>query len=83
LEAKRRKSRETAFILALLLGWAGAHCFYLGQRRRGWKYLLFFWTMVPTFLSLRDVTRITMASRDEFEALYPAFRAPAIAAAST
>jgi TM2 domain-containing membrane protein YozV len=83
LEAKRRKSRETAFILTLLLGWAGAHCFYLGQRRRGWKYLLFFWTMVPAFLSLRDATRITMASRDEFEALYPAFRAPAIAAVST
>jgi hypothetical protein len=39
--------------------------------------------MVPTFLSLRDATRITMASRDEFEALYPAFRAPAIAAVST
>jgi TM2 domain-containing membrane protein YozV len=75
LEAKRRKSRETAFILTLVLGWAGAHCFYLGQRRRGLKYLLFFWTMVPAFLSLRDATRITMASRDEFETLYPAFRA--------
>ena len=83
LEAHRRKSRETAFILTLLLGWAGAHCFYLGQRRRGLKYLLFFWTMVPAFLSLRDVTLMTMASRNEFEALYPAFRAPAITAVST
>jgi TM2 domain-containing membrane protein YozV len=83
LEAHRRKNRETAFILTLLLGWAGAHCFYLGQRRRGLKYLLFFWTMVPAFLSLRDATRITMATRQEFEALYPGFRAPATAAAST
>jgi TM2 domain-containing membrane protein YozV len=82
LDVHRRKSRATAFGLTLLLGWAGAHCFYLGQRRRGFMYLLFFWTMVPGFLSLRDAVRITMTSRQEFEALYPGFRAPAIAAVS-
>ena len=75
LNEHRRKSRGTAFALGLLLGWAGGHCFYLGQRRRGWTYLLLCWTMVPAFLSVRDTWRITLATREEFELRYPGFGA--------
>ncbi len=75
LESRRRKSRATAFVLSLLFGCFGGHCFYLGQHRRGWTYLLLFWTTVPMFLALRDAWRITMITRAEFEARYPGFAA--------
>lgn len=33
------KSKSTAFILCLFLGWAGAHQFYLGKTGKGIFYL--------------------------------------------
>lgn len=33
-------SKRTAALLAFLLGWAGAHNFYLGQRTRGFLHLV-------------------------------------------
>lgn len=39
-----RKSKTTAGLLALFLGGAGAHKFYLGQWKMGLLYLLFIWT---------------------------------------
>ncbi|PWT99211.1 MAG: hypothetical protein C5B51_27665 [Terriglobia bacterium] len=76
LDAPRRKSRGAVFVLALVAGWAGGHWFYLGEKRRGLLYLLFFWTMVPEFLALRDLVRLTLATRKDFEARYPGFATP-------
>lgn len=41
------KNRYLAAVLALTLGWGGAHKFYLGQPGWGIAYLLFFWTGIP------------------------------------
>jgi TM2 domain-containing membrane protein YozV len=73
IEVRGRKSRVTACVLGLLLGWSGAHYFYTGQRRRGWVCLLLWWTVVPAGLGIRDAVRMTLASREEFEARYPGF----------
>lgn len=35
-------------------GMLGAHHFYLGDRDRGMKYLLFVWTTIPTWLCIFD-----------------------------
>jgi len=60
-------SRMVAIALAITCGVLGAHLFYLGDRRRGLRYLLFFWTLVPIFLSLRDAARLVLMDRQEFE----------------
>ena len=41
------KSRVTAALLAIFLGWCGAHKFYLGQTGWGIIYFLFSWTLIP------------------------------------
>jgi TM2 domain-containing membrane protein YozV len=65
-------SRLMAIILALTFGWLGGHLFYLGDRRRALRYLMFFWTMVPIFLSLRDAARLVLIDRREFDRMYHA-----------
>lgn len=40
--AKRTKDRSTATVLAFLLGWCGAHKFYMGYTSSGIVYLLIF-----------------------------------------
>jgi TM2 domain-containing membrane protein YozV len=73
IEVRARKSRVTVFVLALLGGMFGAHHFYTGERRRGWKYLIFCWTMVPLVLGLRDAVWVALASREAFEGRHPGF----------
>lgn len=53
-EVIARRSRKTAILLALTLGWLGVHRFYLGQYVRGLLCVLFAWTTVPFFLSIYD-----------------------------
>jgi TM2 domain-containing membrane protein YozV len=36
----KSKSKKTAALLAIFLGWTGAHFFYLGYKRNGWIALL-------------------------------------------
>lgn len=43
-----------AVVLAVTFGWFGAHWFYLGNRRRGTWYAIFFWTGIPLILGLID-----------------------------
>ncbi|KAF0813028.1 Fimbrial protein [Andreprevotia sp. IGB-42] len=47
---KRYKDKTAAGLLAIFLGWLGAHRFYLGQWW-GIFYLLFFWTWIPGLVS--------------------------------
>ncbi|QZH76651.1 MAG: TM2 domain-containing protein [Erythrobacter sp.] len=46
------KNKIAAFLLALLLGWMGAHKYYLGRVGQGVLYTLFFWTGIPAILGL-------------------------------
>lgn len=47
------KSTRTGTLLAVFLGGFGAHRFYLGDRK-GLLYLPFFWTLVPSVVSLAE-----------------------------
>lgn len=62
-----QKSRTTAALLALFVGWFGFHHFYLGNRRRGIYYLAFCWTMVPLILAWVDTIRLALADEREFQ----------------
>ena len=64
-------SRLIAIVLAVAVGAFGVHHFYLGDRRRGLRYLAFCWTFVPILLGLRDAARLILIERDEFERVYP------------
>ncbi|SFI99639.1 TerB N-terminal domain-containing protein [Thermoflavimicrobium dichotomicum] len=55
----RRKTKKTAYLLALFLGWAGGHHFYLNHTIRGFLYLLFFWTYIPFILTFIDLLFIS------------------------
>lgn len=62
-------SRRTAAAwLAFVLGGVGAHKFYLGRTRQGVLYLLFFWTFVPTLLSIAEGLYYLALSDETFEA---------------
>ena len=41
-----------AVLLGLFGGFVGLHHFYLGDRRRGWRDVRFFWSGVPIVLRL-------------------------------
>jgi hypothetical protein len=60
------RSRMTAALLALFVGWFGFHHFYLGNRRRGIYYLAFCWTLVPLILAWVDTIRLALADEREF-----------------
>jgi TM2 domain-containing membrane protein YozV len=49
--APLRKSRTRAAWLAALLGGVGAHHFYLDQPDRGWRFVMFCWTGIPTLVA--------------------------------
>jgi len=47
-----KKSKPTAFMLALFLGGFGAQWFYLGKIVTGILSVLFCWTLIPGIISL-------------------------------
>ncbi|MEM7787474.1 MAG: TM2 domain-containing protein [Bacteroidota bacterium] len=64
------KSKGTATLLSLGLGWMGGQRFYLGHWKLGLAMLLFSWTTIPAFLSLIDFVRFAYMSDRQFEDLY-------------
>ena len=68
--AKRRKSRITAAILALLLGGIGAHKFYLGKFFQGILYLFFSWTLIPGIIALCEFVILIAMSDERFDEKY-------------
>lgn len=61
------KSRTTAALLALFVGGAGIHRFYIGDNGKGVLYLLFCWTFIPAILALIDCVKWFGMSDDEFQ----------------
>jgi TM2 domain-containing membrane protein YozV len=70
-------SRAIAIALAATVGIFGLHHLYLGDRRRAVKYLIFFWTIVPMALAIRDAIRLVLIDQAEFERAYWPGTAPA------
>ncbi|MEM6842360.1 MAG: NINE protein [Bacteroidota bacterium] len=64
------KHKPYAILLAILLGGLGIHRFYIGQRRKGWWYLGFSWTLVPTFIGWFDAARFNSMDYAEFNRRY-------------
>lgn len=71
------RTKVTAMLLALLLGWAGGQHFYLGRTWMGLLSLLFCWTPIPALIGIYQGLRYLMMSRDEFDRLYNYERRPA------
>ncbi|HTE16052.1 MAG TPA: TM2 domain-containing protein [Burkholderiales bacterium] len=65
-----RNSQTTAVLLALFAGIFGLHHFYLGDRRRGFKYLAFFWTAVPMFAGWYDTVKLARLESRAFDEKY-------------
>lgn len=65
--------RKIAIILAVFLGWLGAHRFYLGQIGWGIFYLVLFYILPPVAigLGLIDAIRYAFMSPEEFKQRSP------------
>jgi TM2 domain-containing membrane protein YozV len=48
------KNKSLATLLAFTLGMFGVHRFYLQQKKLGWLYLAFFWTLIPLIVAWID-----------------------------
>ncbi|MBB5213423.1 TM2 domain-containing protein [Parapusillimonas granuli] len=65
---KPNTQRKIAIVLAVFLGWLGAHRFYLGQIGLGVVYLIIFYVFTPLVivLALIDAVRYVFMSDDDF-----------------
>ena len=50
-----REDATTAVLLGVFLGAFGAHHFYMGNTGLGILYLLFFWTFIPSTVTLIEL----------------------------
>lgn len=64
------KDKNTAAILALVLGGIGGHKFYLGQTGWGIAYLLFCWTFIPAFVAFIEFILLLTMNVDTFNARF-------------
>lgn len=67
---KNSKSKVVAFLLAWLLGGLGAHKFYLGKTGQGIVYILFCWTLIPSFIAFFEGIIYLTKSDADFVKLY-------------
>lgn len=65
---KPNTNRKIAIVLAVFLGWLGAHRFYLGQMGWGIAYLILFYLFAPlaVLAGFVDAIRYLFMSDDEF-----------------
>lgn len=64
------KDKTTVGLLALFLGGIGVHHFYLGNSKKGIKYLLFFWTLIPAIISFFEGIKILTSDQVAFDEKY-------------
>lgn len=64
------KDKTVAALLAIFLGWAGIHKFYLGETLAGILYLTFFWTGIPAVIGFFECIGLLVMSEAAFNAKY-------------
>jgi TM2 domain-containing membrane protein YozV len=64
------KHKPYAILLAIFLGGLGVHRFYIGQKKKGWWYLAFSWSLVPTIVSWFDAILFNSMNYAEFNRRY-------------
>lgn len=64
------RNKYVAGILAFFIGAFGIHKFYLGKKRAGILYLIFFWTYIPMFLGIIDALILVFMSDENFNKQY-------------
>lgn len=64
------KNRIVAALLAFFLGGFGAHKFYLGKIGQGILYLVFCWTLIPSFIAFIEFIIYLCNSDEEFARKY-------------
>ena len=64
-----RNSQTMAVLLAMFGGAFGLHHFYLGDRRRGFKYLALFF--ISMFKGWYDAVKLAQLTSHEFDRKYP------------
>ena len=67
---KQNKSKSITSLLVLFGGTFGLHRFYLGQVWRGILSILFFWTFIPTFISVIDFIYFLVIGESKFDEKY-------------
>ncbi|MFC6786743.1 NINE protein [Halobaculum halobium] len=68
--ASGSKDKTSAALLAIFLGFIGAHHFYLGNTGRGILYLLLSWTFIPATIALIEAVIYLTKSEEEFQRQY-------------
>ena len=63
---KTTKNYIIAALLAIFLGFLGAHKFYMGKTIIGIIYILFSWTMIPTILGIFEGFRFLIEGQEKF-----------------
>lgn len=70
LVVRPAKSRTIAILLALFLGGAGMHKFYLGRPGWGLVYLLFCWTFIPAIIGFIEGVGYILMGDEKFAQTY-------------
>jgi TM2 domain-containing membrane protein YozV len=61
------KDKNTAALLALLLGGLGFHKFYLGQTGAGIVYFIFCWTLIPAVVGFLEFIVLLAMRQTDFD----------------
>lgn len=64
------KDRMLAVLIAFFAGGFGLHQFYLGNKSKGIWYLIFFWTLIPSFIAFIDMLILLFMTNREFNFRY-------------
>lgn len=65
-----KKSKTIAAILSFFFGSFGAHNFYLGRWFWACLYILFFWTLIPLYISMIECIVFLVLPKETFERIY-------------
>lgn len=68
--AANGKSKIAAALFAFFLGGLGVHKFYLGQVGKGFLYLLFCWTFIPSLIAFIEFIILLTMSDESFNQKY-------------